>query len=81
MGNTFILEYSKSQKVWHHNHGQNIPNTNGYVTISENCTDDLAWEFEIFLVSKYGEKYDKKLSVDDVKIEWALFTNSPKELY
>ncbi len=81
METTFILEYSKGQKAWHHNHGQSPQNTNGYVTISENCTSTTARLFTDFLESRYGKRYKGKLSPSDVQIEWALFTNSTKELF
>ena len=41
-----ILEFSEKQQHFHHNEGRNVPNTNGYFTIEEFCSDE---ESRIFM--------------------------------
>ncbi len=50
--NNFTLEFKeKSERgyCWHHNNGTHQPNTNGYITVIENCTKAEAYQFECFV--------------------------------
>jgi hypothetical protein len=81
MERTFILEYSQKQKAWHHNYGQNVPNTNGYNSVYNRCNNKLSWGFTDFLEKKHTKKYRDKLTIEDVRDEWELFALSNYELF
>jgi hypothetical protein len=34
----FILEFSEAQQCFHHNHGLDVPGTNGFITVYQKCT-------------------------------------------
>jgi hypothetical protein len=48
----FDLEFNEKQQQWHHNHGQNEENTNGWVTIIPNCCYTLEEQFNKFIGKK-----------------------------
>jgi len=66
MGNsTYRLEYSESQKAFHHErqHSERQHNTHGWVTVMEHMTNDDITSFDIFLEFATGKKKGWKASV------------------
>ena len=60
----FRLEFNEKQQNFHHSypHQKREPNTHGWVTIAEFCTDDEFFIFETFI----NRKRKKKISTDYV---------------
>ncbi len=63
MENLFRLEFNEKQQGFHHYYPHQCvePNTFGWHTITENCSDEEFWIFEAFLNRK-----NKKLTLDYV---------------
>ena len=45
----FALEFNEKQQTFHHNYGTHEENTNGFVTICKEMTDDEACLFQCFI--------------------------------
>ena len=71
--NTFTLEYSKGQKQWHHNYGHSPVNTNGFHTVAENCTLELAAGFFKWLDTRFPKGGWKVFDWGDKKFEYEAF--------
>jgi hypothetical protein len=60
---TFTLEFSEQQQKWHYNYGEVKPNTHGWVTVFENCTD-----LEYLIIQSYLNRLNKeKYSIGYIK--------------
>ena len=45
----FILEFNETQQHFFHNYNQREPNTNGFITVLEKCTDEVFKSIKIKL--------------------------------
>ena len=68
---TITLEFNENQQQFHHNDGSHELNTQGWVTIMENCTDEIGVNFTEYVEKLNG---DKKLTLAFVKQCVATFT-------
>jgi hypothetical protein len=56
----FRLEFSEVQQCFHNNYGNDIPESNTYFTIFENCTDLEAMFFQCFIERNGQTKFTKE---------------------
>jgi hypothetical protein len=78
MTTLFRLEFSEEQQVFHHNHGHQEPNTNGFITIFEHCEE---LEAQVFLSLLKFLKEGKLTNKDvlDAKRSWEKHSLSCKD--
>jgi hypothetical protein len=55
MNKTFRLEFNEKQQMFHHNYGQDLPETNGWVTIIEHISDEESVIFDCY-INRTGKK-------------------------
>lgn len=77
MEKLFTLEFSEKQNVFHHNYGEQKENTNGFITIYENCSDLESIMFQQFLDSLDVKHLCKKYIIRK-SIQFADFINELK---
>lgn len=64
----FILEYNTEQGCIHHNYyykQTSKPNTYGWFSVIEKCTNEIGYLFEMFIDYKSGKNYTKKYLIQE----------------
>jgi hypothetical protein len=79
MSNFYRLEFNVEQQCFHFGDKSNIPNTNGYFTVSDYITEREFIVFECFLKRDFKKKYSQDYilkSMSQLSIFWEELINN-----